>query len=54
MNKPKYSSDGRIVRLRDRVTFAQQQEYESYPDLLNLQLKSYKEFLQDDLHHRNI
>ena len=50
MNKPKYSSDGRIVRLRDRVTFAQQQEYESYPDLLNLQLKSYKEFLQDDLH----
>jgi DNA-directed RNA polymerase subunit beta len=50
MNKPQYTSDGRIVRLRDRVNFAQQREYAAYPDLLNLQIESYKEFLQEDLH----
>jgi DNA-directed RNA polymerase subunit beta len=50
MNNQQYSSDGQIVRLRNRITFARQQEYESYPDLLNLQLESYKDFLQEDLH----
>ena len=50
MNKPQYTSDGRIVRLRDRVNFAQQREYAAYPDLLNLQIESYKDFLQEDLH----
>ena len=50
MKKPQYTSDGRIVRLRDRVNFAQQREYAAYPDLLNLQIESYKDFLQEDLH----
>jgi len=50
MKKPQYTSDGRIVRLRDRVNFAHQREYAAYPDLLNLQIESYKDFLQEDLH----
>ena len=50
MKKPQYTSDGRIVRLRDRVNFAKQREYAAYPDLLNLQIESYKDFLQEDLH----
>ncbi len=44
------SSESNFVRLRDRITFAHK-KYEDvkYPDLLHLQLKSYAEFLQENV-----
>ncbi|MBI3259920.1 MAG: DNA-directed RNA polymerase subunit beta, partial [Ignavibacteriae bacterium] len=39
-----------MVRLRDRINFAHRPADESiYPDLLNLQLDSYQEFLQEEV-----
>ncbi len=45
-----FSHPGTIVRLRDRINFAHRPADESiYPDLLNLQLDSYQEFLQEEV-----
>lgn len=42
------SQDG-LVRLRDRVTFSSSRIETDYPDLLNVQLASYRDFLQEEL-----
>jgi DNA-directed RNA polymerase subunit beta len=45
-----FSHPGTIVRLRNRINFAHRPADESsYPDLLNLQLDSYQEFLQEEV-----
>ena len=46
--KPTPFNDGDIVRIRQRVSFARFPKVERYPDLLNVQLQSYKDFLQED------
>lgn len=38
-----------LVRLRDRVSFSRSRHKIKYPDLLSIQLKAYKDFLQEDL-----
>lgn len=38
-----------FIRLRDRVQFGATKEYHKYPDLLNIQLKAYEDFLQEDV-----
>ena len=38
-----------LVRLRDRVTFSTNRVETEYPDLLNVQLASYRDFLQEDV-----
>ena len=39
----------KIVRLQERVDFAKSGNTMDYPDLLDVQIKSYKDFLQDDM-----
>lgn len=43
-------SDDGIVRLRRRINFSRSKVKCDYPDLLSIQLDSYKEFLQEDVH----
>jgi DNA-directed RNA polymerase subunit beta len=42
-------SDDGIVRLRRRINFSRSKAQSDYPDLLSIQLDSYKEFLQEDV-----
>ena len=42
------SKDG-LVRLRERVTFSSSRIETDYPDLLNVQLASYRDFLQEEI-----
>ena len=50
-----FSHPGTIVRLRNRINFAHRPADESsYPDLLNLQLDSYQEFLQEEVNPDNL
>ncbi len=42
------SKDG-LVRLRERVTFSSSRIETDYPDLLNVQLASYRDFLQEEV-----
>jgi DNA-directed RNA polymerase subunit beta len=50
INKRKVlSSEGNLVRLRDRITFADSLVTSFYPDLLNVQLHSFREFLQEEV-----
>lgn len=42
------SEDG-IVRLRRRINFSRSKVFPNYPDLLSIQIDSYKEFLQEDV-----
>ncbi len=44
------TSDDGIVRLRERVNFAKTKQYAGYPDLLNVQIESFKDFLQEHVH----
>jgi len=49
-NEPKfYIGKDHIVRLRDRVDFSTTKKITDYPDLLDVQNKSYSDFLQDNL-----
>ncbi len=41
-------TDDGIVRLRRRINFSRSKENSQYPDLLSIQLDSYKEFLQEE------
>ncbi|MDT3739993.1 MAG: DNA-directed RNA polymerase subunit beta [Candidatus Kapabacteria bacterium] len=41
-------SDDGIVRLRRRINFSRSKVQSDYPDLLSIQLDSYKEFLQEE------
>lgn len=41
------SSEG-LIRLRERVSFSENKIEAIYPDLLNIQLQAYKDFLQED------
>jgi len=43
-------SDDGIVRLRRRINFSRSKVTSDYPDLLSIQLDSYKEFLQEEVH----
>lgn len=38
-----------VVRLRERVSFAENEVGNEYPDLLQIQINAYKEFLQEDV-----
>ena len=38
-----------IIRLRDRVNFGKRYKAEEYPDLLDVQLQAYRDFLQEDV-----
>lgn len=38
-----------FIRLRNRVHFGAVKDYHKYPDLLNIQLKAYEEFLQEEV-----
>ncbi len=38
-----------LVRLRKRIDFSQVKEKNEYPDLLNIQLDAYEDFLQEDV-----
>jgi DNA-directed RNA polymerase subunit beta len=40
---------GSVVRLRDRISFSRLPEDPEYPDLLNIQLDAYWEFLQENV-----
>lgn len=42
------SEDG-IIRLRRRINFSRSKVYPNYPDLLSIQIDSYREFLQEDV-----
>jgi len=42
-------SDDGIIRLRKRINFSRSKVYPNYPDLLSIQIDSYKEFLQEDI-----
>jgi len=42
-------SDDGIVRLRRRINFSRSKATSDYPDLLSIQLDSYREFLQEDV-----
>lgn len=42
-------SDSGIIRLRKRIDFARFGKTDLYPDLLNVQLESYEEFLQENV-----
>jgi DNA-directed RNA polymerase subunit beta len=44
----KFDSDG-LVRLQDRVNFSKSKPLLEYPDLLNIQLNAYEDFLQEDV-----
>ena len=41
--------EGDLVRLQKRVNFAKAKKSIDYPDLLNIQLQAYREFLQEDV-----
>lgn len=41
--------EGDLVRLTNRINFAKARKHIDYPDLLNIQLQAYKEFLQEEL-----
>ncbi len=41
--------EGSLVRLQKRINFAKAKKSIDYPDLLNIQLQAYKEFLQEDV-----
>ncbi len=41
--------EGNLIRLTDRVNFSKAKRQLDYPDLLNIQLQSYQEFLQEDV-----
>jgi DNA-directed RNA polymerase subunit beta len=43
-------SDDEIVRLRERISFSDSLNPPVYPDLLNVQIQAYKDFLQEDIH----
>ena len=38
-----------LIRLRPRITFSRSDKKAHYPDLLDIQLKSFKDFLQEDI-----
>lgn len=42
-------NDNGVIRLTDRVNFSQSKRQLEYPDLLNIQLQSYHDFLQEDV-----
>lgn len=42
-------SDDELIRLRKRVNFAKSKMKNIYPDLLDVQLNAYKDFLQEDV-----
>ncbi|OGU60567.1 MAG: DNA-directed RNA polymerase subunit beta [Ignavibacteria bacterium GWF2_33_9] len=42
-------SDSGIIRLRRRIDFSRFGKTDHYPDLLDIQIRSYKDFLQDDV-----
>ncbi len=42
-------SDDGIIRLRRRINFSRSKVYPNYPDLLSIQIDSYREFLQEDV-----
>lgn len=42
-------SDDGIIRLRRRINFSRSKVFPNYPDLLSIQIDSYKEFLQEDV-----
>ncbi len=48
-NELKIISDKSVVRLRDRINFAESHKASEYLDFLHVQLHSYKEFLQEDI-----
>ncbi|MGA2296169.1 MAG: DNA-directed RNA polymerase subunit beta [FCB group bacterium] len=43
-----YKSEDGIVRLTERINFARTKRDTAYPDLLDVQLKAYRDFLQED------
>jgi len=43
------SKTNNFIRLRERVHFGAIKEYHKYPDLLNIQLKAYEDFLQEEV-----
>lgn len=42
-------SEDDLVRLRKRITFSRSDQKAPYPDLLDIQLKSFEDFLQEDV-----
>lgn len=48
-NNSQQNKTNNFIRLRDRVHFGSIKEYHKYPDLLNIQLKAYQDFLQEDV-----
>jgi len=38
-----------IIRLRNRVSFAESEDFGVYPDLLNIQIEAFKDFLQEEI-----
>lgn len=45
----KIIKEGNLIRLTERVNFARARKHLDYPDLLNIQLEAYKDFLQEDV-----
>jgi DNA-directed RNA polymerase subunit beta len=41
------TTDSEMVRLRERITFAKSDAVRQYPDLLNVQIAAYEDFLQE-------
>jgi DNA-directed RNA polymerase subunit beta len=41
--------EGNLIRLRKRINFAKARKHIDYPDLLNIQLQAYKDFLQEEI-----
>ena len=37
-----------VIRLRKRISFSNSQQYGQYPDLLNIQVEAYRDFLQEE------
>ena len=42
-------NEDNLIRLRPRITFSRLDKQAHYPDLLDVQLKSFKDFLQEDV-----
>ncbi len=48
-NKVKSATEGEMVRLTERIWFGDIEKEKHYPDLLALQIQSFKDFLQEDV-----
>ena len=59
MDKPKIKerkilkSAENLCRLRERIHFSEHENQSVYPDLLNVQIQAYKDFLQEEIAPEN-